>query len=156
MKIPITLKNSYGRLSNRESFLLADNEHFVLEISTEYALNDCIAEFEQGAKVKQHRLKNLNQNGIEIPAEFCIADEPLTIKITALTNGKATRSWTVEPIVFEAVDTGFIGHAEFDDIIARIAALEPLVARVTAVETKLEAIGAELTEIAEIVTDPLE
>lgn len=121
MTIEIALKNSYGRLSNREPFLLAKDTPLALAFSSDYLLSTAIVRFENGAAKSSVRVSNLSE--IAVP-EACKKAGELKVSVSLLVRERVAKTWTVEPIVLIEDTTGFAGHPEFEDIVARLTALE--------------------------------
>lgn len=140
MKIEIALKNSYGRLSNREPFLLAKDTPLALAFSSDYLLSTAIVRFENGAAKSSVRVSNLSE--IAVP-ESCKKAGELKVSVSLLVRERVAKTWTVEPIVLAEDITGFSLHPEFEDIVARLAAVE------TAVKVHGESIAAVETASAD-------
>lgn len=157
MTIEIALKNSYGRLSNREPFLIATDTPVVLAFHSDYLLSTAIVRFENGAAKSSVRVSNLAE--IAVP-ESCKKAGELKVSVSLLVRERVAKTWTVEPIMLVEDSTGFSLHPEFEDIRARLAALETVANNHTLALSELQAIVSAMNEtvsgIDEIVNDPLE
>lgn len=142
MTIEIALKNSYGRLSNREPFLLAKDTPVSLKFTSDYLLSAAIVRFENGAAKSSVRVSNLYT--ITVP-EACKKAGELKVSVSLLVRERVAKTWTVEPIVLAEDSTGFSLHPEFEDIVARLAAVE------TAVKVHGESIAAVETASADAI-----
>lgn len=141
MTIEIALKNSYGRLSNREPFLIATDTPVVLAFHSDYALKDTMVKFiSDTGRTCSFRLANLSE--IEVPQAFVHAGT-VTVEVALIVKEQVVKRWSVEPIVLMEDTTGFSLHPEFEDIVARLAAVE------TAVKVHGESIAAVETASAE-------
>lgn len=121
MTIEIALKNSYGRLSNREPFLLAKDTPVSLKFTSDYLLSAAIVRFENGTAKSSVRVSNLYT--ITVP-EACKKAGELKVSVSLLVRERVAKTWTVEPIVLAEDITGFSLHPEFEDIRARLTAIE--------------------------------
>lgn len=141
MTIEIALKNSYGRLSNREPFLIATDTPVVLAFHSDYALKDTMVKFTSDTgRTCSFRLANLSE--IEIPQAFVHAGT-VKVELALIVAEKVVKRWDVEPIVLAEDITGFSLHPEFEDIRARLTSLE------TAVKAHGESIAAVETASAD-------
>lgn len=157
MTIEIALKNSYGRLSNREPFLLAKDTPVSLKFTSDYLLSAAIVRFENGAAKSSVRVSNLYT--ITVP-EACKKAGELKVSVSLLVRERVAKTWTVEPIVLAEDTTGFSLHPEFEDIRARLTALETVANNHTLALSELQEEFGEMNEtvtgIDSIVNDPLE
>lgn len=158
MKIDIELKLGYGRLSVREPFLIATDTPAVLAFHSDYALKDTLVKFTSDTgKSCSFRLANLSE--IEIPQAFVHAGT-VTVELALIVAEKVVKRWNVEPIVLAEDITGFSLHPEFEDIRARLAALEAVANNHTLALSELQEEFGEMNEtvtgIDSIVNDPLE
>lgn len=158
MTIDINLNYGYGRLSVREPFLIATDTPVVLAFRSDYALKDTLVKFtsDTGSSCS-FRLANLSE--IEIPQAFVHAGT-VTVELALIVAEKVVKRWKVEPIVFAEDSTGFSLHPEFEDIRARLSALETVANNHTLALSELQAEFGEMNEtvtgIDSIVNDPLE
>jgi hypothetical protein len=158
MTIEIALKNSYGRLSVREPFLIATDTPVVLAFHSDYALKDTMVKFiSDTGKSCSFRLANLSE--IEIPQAFVHAGT-VTVEVALIVKEQVVKRWSVEPIVLAEDSTGFSLHPEFEDIRARLTALETVANNHTLALSELQEEFGEMNEtvtgIDSIVNDPLE
>lgn len=158
MTIDINLNYGYGRLSVREPFLIATDTPVVLAFHSDYALKDCIVKFTSDTeKMCSFRLQNLSE--IEIPQAFVHAGT-VKVELALIVAEKVVKRWDVEPIVLAEDITGFSLHPEFEDIRARLAALEAVANNHTLALSELQEEFGEMNEtvtgIDSIVNDPLE
>ena len=158
MIINIDLNYGYGRLSVREPFLIAKNGTVLLKFNSDYALRDYIIAFasDTGEKYSE-RLQNTSQ--VVIPPQFVRAGT-LSVELSLSVKEKVVKKWAVEPILFAEGTTNFRGHPEFEDIRARLAALEAVANNHTLALSELQEEFGEMNEtvtgIDSIVNDPLE
>lgn len=154
MEIKINLQKSFGKLAQREPFILVDEPRPLLTFESDYVLADTIVVFKDDKQERKCHLKNIT-DGIMLPTEFVHAGV-LHINITLLGKGVPVKSWEVEPIIFRELDTGFQGLPAFDEILKRVSALEQYannnalaVSDLTAVVSEHNAKIADLFAIAE-------
>ena len=157
-KIDINLNLGYGRLAQRQPFLTATDTPVVLAFHSDYALKDCIVKFtSETEKTCSFRLQNLSE--IEIPQAFVHAGT-VTVEVALIVAEKVVKRWDVEPIVLAEDITGFSLHPEFEDIRARLTALETVANNHTLALSELQTIVSAMNEtvtgIDSIVNDPLE
>ena len=157
-KIDINLNLGYGRLAQRQPFLTATDTPVVLAFHSDYALKDCIVKFTSDTeKTCSFRLQNLSE--IEIPQAFVHAGT-VTVELALIVAEKVVKRWNVEPIVLAEDITGFSLHPEFEDIRARLTALETVANNHTLALSELQEEFGEMNEtvtgIDSIVNDPLE
>lgn len=158
MIINIDLNYGYGRLSVREPFLIATDTPVVLAFHSDYALKDTLVKFtsDTGSSCS-FRLANLSE--IEIPQAFVHAGT-VTVELALIVAEKVVKRWDVEPIVLAEDSTGFSLHPEFEDIRARLTALETVANNHTLALSELQEEFGEMNEtvtgIDSIVNDPLE
>lgn len=158
MTIEVNLKLGYGRLAQRQPFLIATDTPVVLAFHSDYALKDCIVKFTSDTeKTCSFRLQNLSE--IEIPQAFVHAGT-VTVEVALIVAEKVVKRWDVEPIVLAEDIMGFSLHPEFEDIRARLAALEAVANNHTLALSELQeefgAMNETVTGIDSIVNDPLE
>ena len=158
MIINIDLNYGYGRLSVREPLLIATDTPVVLAFHSDYALKDTLVKFtsDTGSSCS-FRLANLSE--IEIPQAFVHAGT-VTVELALIVAEKVVKRWDVEPIVLAEDSTGFSLHPEFEDIRARLTALETVANNHTLALSELQEEFGEMNEtvtgIDSIVNDPLE
>ena len=158
MIINIDLNYGYGRLSVREPFLIATDTPVVLAFHSDYALKDTLVKFtsDTGSSCS-FRLANLSE--IEIPQAFVHAGT-VTVELALIVAEKVVKRWDVAPIVLAEDSTGFSLHPEFEDIRARLTALETVANNHTLALSELQEEFGEMNEtvtgIDSIVNDPLE
>lgn len=111
--IKIYLQRSNGRLSQRGSFVLADNEKPILDFVCDYVMKDFVVSFKNEHKQASLRFKNTTQ--VAIPYEF-LEVGVLEVKVDLIAYGKTQVTYHVEPIVFARVDAHFEGHAEIEEL----------------------------------------
>ena len=144
MTIEIALKNSFGRLSNREPFLIATDTPVVLAFHSDYALKDTMVKFiSDTGRTCSFRLANLSE--IEVPQAFVHAGT-VTVEVALIVKEQVVKRWSVEPIVLMEDTTGFSLHPEFEDIRARLAALETVANNHTLALSELQAIVSAMNE----------
>ena len=158
MTIDINLNYGYGRLSVREPFLIATDTPVVLAFHSDYALKDTLVKFTSDTgRTCSFRLANLSE--IEIPQAF-VHVGTVTVELALIVAEKVVKRWDVEPIVLAEDRTGFSLHPEFEDIRARLTALESAVNNHTLTLSELQEEFGEMNEtvtgIDSIVNDPLE
>lgn len=158
MTIDIELKLGYGRLAVREPFLIAADTPVVLAFKSDYSLKDTMVKFTSDTGNScSFRLANLSE--IEIPQAFVHAGT-VTVELALIVAEKVVKRWNVEPIVLAEDITGFSLHPEFEDIRARLAALEAVANNHTLALSELQEEFGEMNEtvtgIDSIVNDPLE
>ena len=158
MKIDIELKLGYGRLSVREPFLIATDTPAVLAFHSDYALKDVFLTFRSDTDDKRTvRVQNLDI--YKVPNEFVRAGK-LDVEVALVVKEKVVKRWTIEPIVFQELDTGFAGHPEFEDIFERVCELAITVNNHTIALSEMQTIVSAMNEtvsgIEDIVKDTLE
>lgn len=121
-KIDINLNLGYGRLVQRQPFLIATDTPVVLAFHSDYALKDCIVKFTSDTeKTCSFRLQNLSE--IEIPQAFVHAGT-VTVEVALIVKEQVVKRWSVEPIVLMEDTTGYALMPEFEDILSRLKAVE--------------------------------
>lgn len=157
MKIDIVLNYQCGRLAVREPFLIAEGTPVVLSFRSTYKLSECFVTFKYGEQKQSVRVKDLSEIGV--PQAFVKAGE-LIVEVSLLVNEKPIKKWVIEPIVFREGEAGFYGFSEFEDIRARLTALETVANNHTLALSELQEKFGEINEtvtgIDSIVNDPLE
>lgn len=158
MTIDINLNYGYGRLSVREPFLIATDTPVVLAFHSDYALKDVFLTFRSDTDEKRTvRVQNLDI--YKVPNEFVRAGK-LDVEVALVVKEKVVKRWTIEPIVFQELDTGFAGHPEFEDVFKRVCELAITVNNHSIALSELQeefgAMNETVTGIDCIVNDPLE
>lgn len=158
MTIDINLNYGYGRLAHREPFLIATDTPVVLAFHSDYALKDTMVKFTSDTgRSCSFRMSNLSE--IEIPQAFVHAGT-VKVELALIVAEKVVKRWDVEPIVLAEDITGFSLHPEFEDIRARLTALETVANNHTLALSELQEAFGEMNEtvtgIDSIVNDPLE
>lgn len=129
-KIDINLNLGYGRLAQRQPFLIATDTPVVLAFHSDYALKDCIVKFTSDTeKTCSFRLLNLSE--IEIPQAFVHAGT-VTVEVALIVKEQVVKRWSVEPIVLMEDVTGYALMPEFEDILSRLKAVEEFSANIMA------------------------
>lgn len=128
-EIKIDLRLGYGRLSEREPFILAAGSPCVLKFESDYNLADCIVSISDGVKSVVKREKNVV--AVEVPSQFVKAGR-LNVEIGLVVSEKTVKTWKVEPIIFKENDEGLNGSPELDLILQRLVNLETVVNIMTA------------------------
>lgn len=154
MEIKINLQKSFGRLAQREPFLIVDEPHTLLTFESDYVLADTIVVFKDDKHERKCHLKNIT-DGIMLPTDFVHAGA-LHINITLLGKGVPVKSWEVEPIIFRELDTGFVGLPELEQILADLAAVKSYGATIAAHTKALQDVDKRLADVEDIVIDTLE
>lgn len=154
MNIEIKLQNSYGRLVQREPFLLTDNDAPFLVFDCDYVLSDTVVTVSRAECKKQLRLRDLN-SGFTLPAEFVKAGE-VNVTVDLLIKGNTVKTWRVEPIAFAEHDAGFVGLPELEQILADLAAVKSYGATIDALTKALQDVDKRLADVEDIVKDTLE
>lgn len=147
--VEIDLALGYGRLKNRQPFLIASGSPVVLTFNSAYALSDCIVKFvsDTGEKASV-RVQNLVS--LTVPQEFVRAGS-LRVSLGLVLKERVLKTWDIEPIVFAETDTGFSGMPEFEEILSRLNAVENLAAQTVVALEKVKAEstrhGVQLSEL---------
>lgn len=129
-KIDINLNLGYGRLAQRQPFLIATDTPVVLAFHSDYALKDCIVKFTSDTeKTCSFRLQHLSE--IEIPQAFVHAGT-VTVEVALIVKEQVVKRWSVEPIVLMEDATGYALMPEFEDILSRLKAVEDFSANIMA------------------------
>lgn len=143
-KIDINLNLGYGRLAQRQPFLIATDTPVVLAFHSDYALKDCIVKFTSDTeKTCSFRLQNLSE--IEIPQAFVHAGT-VTVEVALIVKEQVVKRWSVEPIVLMEDVTGYTLMPEFEDILSRLKAVEDFSANIMANVYELAATQATHSE----------
>lgn len=146
----VKLYNTVGRLTNREPFILQDGEDFLLDLDCDVVINDCrVIYTKDGIKKTQHfTTPDLKQ--IKIPETF-VNIGTLEVEIDILSHGNVIRRHYVDPITFVAVDEGFKGHLEFEELKAKQELLEQTItAQNELIETLVQRLGIVEQQVQEI------
>lgn len=118
MNIKVKLVASFGRLSTREPFLIAENES--LNLTFETAVEpDFVLSVKNGKKRKEYRA----QRSFEVPRDFLFGGR-LEIVVSQYVGGTKANSWTVEPITLIETEAGFEAYAVIYDLEKRLTAIE--------------------------------
>lgn len=117
MELNVQLKKSYGRLTNREPFLIVNDEEYFLHLDADILIKKCIAVFRKGQHSAEVYAENpLGQvTEIKIPDEF-VLEGAVECEIHVISHGRTVTKYAVEPIVFARVDTRFEGHPEIEEL----------------------------------------
>ena len=148
MEISIKLAAAYGRLSTREPFIIVANEDLTLKFESTVKHDKLVVNISgNGAR---NAIK-CTDDKLVVPREYLAAGS-LEIEVSALLGGILVRSWSVEPILLKEVDTGFAGHAEFEEIKAELTMIkEQLNAFVSAVNAAQEKTNTAISALASAV-----
>lgn len=154
MELTIKLKNSYGRLANREPFVIttAEDERYFLNLDSDLRINNVVAVFRRGQEVVEKRyfepLGEVKQ--IEIP-DTLVKEGVIEVEIKVLSHGLVVATYHVEPIVFARVDTHFEGHAEIEELRQKVAEQDKRIAELLALVDGLhERLKLTETQVREI------
>lgn len=137
-----------GRLSTREPFIIVANEDLTLKFETTVKHDKIVVNISgNGAR---NAIK-CTDDKLVVPREYLAAGS-LEIEVAAILNGTLIRSWNVEPILLKEIDTGFAGHAEFEEIKAELTMIkEQLNNFVSAVNSAQEKTNQAITALASAV-----
>lgn len=120
MKVVYEIKNSYGAIKDDcKAFVLGEGEELVVKVEG-VQINKCFILLENGEKSAKLSIENLDE--FVVPGELLQPGE-LKIKVAQFNRTKV-RTINLEPITLINEDEGFTGHATFDDLKARVEALE--------------------------------
>ena len=148
----VKLYNTVGRLTNREPFILQDGEDFVLDLDCDVEINDCIAIFKRDGVETRLHFQEKDLKRIVIPQDL-VGIGTLEVEIDILSHGIVVRRHYVDPITFVAVDEGFKGHLEFEEIKAKNELLEQTITAqnelINALEQRLTLVERQVQEIWE-------
>ena len=148
----VKLYNTVGRLTNREPFILQDGEDFVLDLDCDVEINDCIAIFKMDGEETRLHFQEKDLKRIVIPQDL-VGIGTLEVEIDILSHGIVVRRHYVDPITFVAVDEGFKGHLEFEEIKAKNELLEQTITAqnelINALEQRLTLVERQVQEIWE-------
>lgn len=154
MELTIKLKNSYGRLANREPFVIttAEDERYFLNLDGDLRINNVVAVFRRGQEVVEKRyfepLGEVKQ--IEIP-DVLVKEGVIEVELKVLSHGLTVATYHVEPIVFARVDTHFEGHAEIEELCQKVAEQDNRIAELLALVDGLhERLKLTETQVREI------
>lgn len=158
MEKTIKLKNSYGRLADREPFVIstANEERFFLNIDSDIAIHKLIVVYRRGNYSAEQRyfppVGEVKQ--IEIPAEF-VKVGTLEIELHVVSYGTTIAKYHVEPIVFAQIETGFEGHPEIEEyksaLQAQRAEIEQLSALIGTLNARLYDAEEQLDRLYEAI-----
>lgn len=146
MEIQVKLDRLNGRLSNREPFLLAENETATMKLDTDYLLNDALVNFKNGNDTAQVRV---TKNPFEIPSNVVKAGT-LEAEVNLCAHGRVVKTFRVEPIVFYSEPPTLIGHPEFDDLKAENAILS---SEIVELKKSVELLENKIQELKKSVFD---
>lgn len=120
MKVVYEIKNSYGAIKDDcKAFVLGEGEELVVKVEG-VQINKCFILLENGEKSAKLSIENLDE--FVVPGTLLQPGE-LKIKVAQFNRTKV-RTINLEPITLIAEDEGFAGHSAFDDLKARVEALE--------------------------------
>lgn len=138
MENVIKLKLSTGVLTNKEPFIVCDNEDLTLVFDTDIALTDCVVKCANGNTALTYKLKDLKS--FTVPKELLHGGE-LFVNLTLLAGRKAVRVWNVAPITIVEVNTGF---ECYDAVTALQSKVAELTARLAEAENKETVLSSEV------------
>lgn len=110
VNVTVTLDKTSGRLSHREPFLLGENEDLMLQLKSNFTLDNVLVNFKNGDTIKQYRLES---NPFIVPKEV-VKHGVLDCEVNLVAGGRVVKTYIVEPIVLYSVGATFVGHPEFD------------------------------------------
>jgi len=116
MEKKIKLIMSLGRLSDREPFIIADNEALTLTFESEYPLSDLIISLKNGDMVKQYKCSG---NSFTVPKDTCKSGE-LIVTVSLLKKGEVIKVWNIAPIIIKEVPAGFEAYEAIHAIVKRL------------------------------------
>lgn len=149
MKKTIILESRTGRLSNREPFLLADNEDFKVEVQSDYNSN-LLLSLKNGTETA-----TLNGRGVfDIPANL-ITDGVLEIEACIYIDGALFKSWQVESIRIIKHKAEYLFNPVLEEFMERLKKLDELEQRLSVLQERYSAMEKELDYVSEIATDVL-
>lgn len=149
MKKTIILESRTGRLSNREPFLLADNEKFEIEVQSEYNSN-LLLSLKNGTQTA-----TLNGKGVfDIPANL-ITEGVLEIEASIYVNGALFKSWQVEPIRIIRHKAEYLFNPVLEEFMERLEKIDELEQRLSVLQERFISMEKELDYVSEIATDVL-
>lgn len=162
MDIKIKVTDKYGRLTQREPFLLAENDRPIISIEAERNITVADIVFEMGNEKKVIRCFNLNK-GVELPTVFARLGT-LNITIAQIAQGRAVKEIVVEPIIFTETQGSIEGRAWFEEIGQKLLFFETQLNnqnekltetdnRVLLLEEKVAEQEKEITRLAEYADD---
>jgi hypothetical protein len=116
----IKLALSHGRLSDREPFIVADNETLSLTFESDYKLSELLISLINGETVKQYKSSG---NSFTVPSDLCKAGT-LEIVVKLMKSGEVVKTWNVAPIIVKEINEGFEAYDVIYALEERIIALE--------------------------------
>lgn len=120
MNKEVKLTKLHGRLSDREPFIMAENETLTLEFKSDYILSDLLISIKNGDTVKQYKSSGVL---FAVPKEVCFAGA-LEISISLLKSAEVVKTWNVAPILIKEINAGFEAFDAFRSLEQRVSALE--------------------------------
>lgn len=139
----ITLSLSHGRLSDREPFVIADNDELVLNFKSTYKLDELILHMAHDSV--GGGTYNCTGAAFTVPRYYLKAGV-LDVMVTLVRGGQAVKTWTVEPIILKELDEGLTGHAELDEVLHSIRTLSTKITSLQAATEKV--LSAHANQIA--------
>jgi len=115
--ITVTLDKTSGRLSQREPFLLGENEELKMQLKSDFTLDNVLVNFKNGDAIKQYRLE---ENPFTVPKEV-VKHGVLDCEVNLVACGRIVKTYVVEPIVLYCLGATLVGHPEFDLLKATLA-----------------------------------
>lgn len=120
MKIVYEVENSYGAIKDTcKTFFVGLQEDLIIKVEGA-DIGKCFVSIDNGNVSRKFSVESLDE--LTIPADLLKAGE-LKIRVAQFTRTKV-RTINLEPITLINEDEGFTGHATFDDLKARVEALE--------------------------------
>lgn len=120
MKIVYEVKNSYGAIKDScKSFVLGAEEGLTIKVEG-VSISKCFVYLENGEESCKLAVEKLDE--IVVPSALLFAGE-LKVRIAQFNRTKV-KTINCEPITLISEDEGFCGHSAFDDLKARVEALE--------------------------------
>lgn len=110
VNVTVTLDKTSGRLSQREPFLLGENEELKMQLKSNFTLDNVLVNFKNGNTIKQYRLES---NPFIVPKEV-VKHGVLDCEVNLVAGGRVVKTYVVEPIVLTYIGATFVGHPEFD------------------------------------------
>lgn len=168
--INIILRNSYGRLAQREPFLISTESEVVLAFDTTYALTDILVKFTHDGE-KTVSVREQNVTSVRVPAK-CVHAGRLSVTVGLIAAEKVVKEWTIEPIILaesagdnlrtmpELEEFEQRYRVKFGELLSRIDAVATLAANdheeIKKIKAAVEDLGAAVDGMDAIVNDPLE
>ena len=110
VNVTVTLDKTSGRLSHREPFLLGENEDLMLQLKSNFTLDNVLVNFKNGDTTMQYRV---GCNPFVVPKQV-VKHGVLDCEVNLVAGGRVVKTYVVEPIVLYSVGATFVGHPEFD------------------------------------------